>query len=213
MEESIGRWSVLKRGGFKTYIKLKVIKRAVGLILIVVLLMNVKNIGRYFFPIKYSDYIVKYSQRYDLDPYLVAAVIKTESNFEEKAKSNKNAYGLMQITVDTAEWAAEKMEIVHFNTEMLYEPDFNIKMGCWYLDNLRDEFDDNMEVVLAAYNGGRGNVQKWLKNRVHSTDGKSLQYIPFKETDKYVKKVKVNYSIYKYLYGEDNKYRLKGSTE
>lgn len=182
---------------------MKVIKRVFWLVAIVMFLINAKNIARYFFPIKYSDYIVKYSERYDLDPYLVAAVIKTESNFQEKAKSNKNAYGLMQITGNTAEWAAEKMEISHFSTVMLYEPEFNIKMGCWYLDNLRDEFDDNMEVVLAAYNGGRGNVQKWLNSSEHSVDGKNLHYIPFKETDKYVKKVKVNYRIYKYLYGEN----------
>lgn len=183
---------------------MKVIRRIFGIIFLILLLINAKNIARHFFPIKYTEHIVKYSKRYDLDPYLVAAVIKTESNFEENAKSNKNAYGLMQITGDTAEWAAEKMEIVHYDNKMLYDPEFNIRMGCWYLDNLRDEFDNNMEVVLAAYNGGRGNVQKWLKNTEHSADGKNLHYIPFKETDKYVKKVKVNYRIYKYLYGESN---------
>lgn len=172
--------------------------------------MNIKNIGKHFFPLNYPEYIVKYSQKYKLDPYLVAAVIKTESNFDEGAKSNKNAYGLMQITPDTAQWAAEKMNIYNFKTQMLYNPEFNIRMGCWYLDNLKEEFKNNMELVLAAYNGGRGNVQKWLKSSEHSVDGKNLHYIPFKETDKYVKKVKVNYSIYKYLYETDN--RLKGST-
>jgi soluble lytic murein transglycosylase len=165
--------------------------------------MNVKNIGRYFFPLKYQDNIIKYSQKYNLDPCLVAAVIKTESNFNEKAKSSKNAYGLMQITPDTARWAAEKMSVNNFTTEMLYDPEFNIMMGCWYLNNLKEEFGGNLEIVLAAYNGGRGNVQKWLKSSAHSLDGKNLNYIPFKETDKYVKKVKVSYSIYKYLYGND----------
>lgn len=166
--------------------------------------MNAKNIVKTFFPLKYSENIIKYSKEYNLDPFLVAAVIKTESNFDEGAKSNKNAYGLMQITPDTAEWAAEKMNINSFKTEMLYNPDFNIRMGCWYLNNLKKEFNDNNELVLAAYNGGRGNVQKWLKSAEHSVDGKNLHYIPFKETDKYIKKVKVNYNIYKYLYKEDN---------
>jgi Soluble lytic murein transglycosylase and related regulatory proteins (some contain LysM/invasin domains) len=182
---------------------LRVTKRALGIIFLIILIINVKNIAKCFFPLKYSENIIKYSQEYNLDPFLVAAVIKTESNFDEGAKSNKNAYGLMQITPDTAEWAAEKMNVNSFKTEMLYNPDFNIRMGCWYLNNLKEEFDDNIEVVLAAYNGGRGNVQKWLRNAEHSTDGKNLQYIPFKETDKYVKKVKVNYNIYKYLYGKD----------
>lgn len=183
---------------------MKITKRALGIIFLIILIMNAKNIVKTFFPLKYSENIIKYSKEYNLDPFLVAAVIKTESNFDEGAKSNKNAYGLMQITPDTAEWAAEKMNINSFKTEMLYNPDFNIRMGCWYLNNLKEEFNDNNELVLAAYNGGRGNVQKWLKSAEHSVDGKNLHYIPFKETDKYIKKVKVNYNIYKYLYKEDN---------
>lgn len=184
---------------------MKGIKRAIGFIALIVLLMNAKNIIKYFYPLRYVDSIVKYSCKYELDPYLVAAVIKTESNFNKNAKSNKNAYGLMQITPDTAHWAAEKMGVKNFKTDMLNDADFNINMGCWYLDNLKDEFDNNMDLVLAAYNGGRGNVQKWLKSSQHSSDGKKLHYIPFKETDKYVKKVKVNCNIYKYLYKNDKK--------
>lgn len=190
---------------------MKVIKRVLGIIFLIILIINAKNIAKIFFPLKYSDNIIKYSQEYNLDPFLVAAVIKTESNFDEGAKSNKNAYGLMQITSDTAEWAAEKMNVNNFKTEMLYNPDFNIRMGCWYLNNLKEEFNNNTELVLAAYNGGRGNVQKWLKSAEHSSDGKNLHYIPFKETDKYIKKVKVNYNIYKYLYQKDKIGRVKVS--
>ena len=87
-------------------------------VLLVVLIMNIKSIVKYFFPLKYEEYIVKYSEKYNLDPYLVAAVIKTESNFNERAESNKDAYGLMQIIPDTAQWVAEKMEINNFKTQM-----------------------------------------------------------------------------------------------
>ena len=73
-------------------------------------------------------------------------------------------------------------------------------MGCWYLSDLKKEFNGNMDLVLAAYNGGRGNVEKWLKDSNTSPDGQNLKNIPFKETDKYVKKVNTNYNIYKYLY-------------
>ncbi|MBC2580608.1 lytic transglycosylase domain-containing protein [Clostridium sp. DJ247] len=182
---------------------MKNIKGLIWIILLAVIIMNAKNIARQFFPIKYTKYILQYSKQYDLDPYLVSAVIKTESNFDKNARSNKNACGLMQITPDTAQWAAEKMNIKNFDKKMLSDPEFNIKMGCWYLDNLKEEFGGNIDVVLAAYNGGRGNVEKWLKNSQHSLDGKNLHYIPFKETDKYVKKIRVNYRIYKYLY-KDN---------
>lgn len=172
------------------------------LIIIVGLIANYKSILKIFYPAKYSDYIVKYSNEYNLDPYFVTAVIKAESNFNVNAKSNKNAYGLMQITPDTAMWVASKMKMKNFTEQSLYNPDINIRMGCWYLNDLKTEFDGNLELVLAAYNGGRGNVEKWLKSSGHSEDGKNLKYIPFPETDKYIKKVKVNYNIYKFLYGK-----------
>ncbi|APM38048.1 lytic transglycosylase domain-containing protein [Clostridium kluyveri] len=174
--------------------------KIVAVVLIIIAIFSTQSMVRYYFPLKYSDYIVKYSKEYSLDVYFVIAVIKTESNFKRYVKSNKNAIGLMQITPDTAKWAAEKMNITDFNEDMLYDPEFNIRMGCWYLNDLKAEFNNDMKLVLAAYNGGRGNVQKWLKNSEHSTDGKNLDYIPFQETDKYIKRVEVNYRIYKFLY-------------
>lgn len=152
------------------------------------------------YPIYYKAYILKYSSENSLDPYLVTAVIKTESNFNSNAKSNKSANGLMQITDDTGQWISEQMNLTNFKTSDLNDPETNIKMGCWYLNNLKQEFNGNMDLVLAAYNGGRGNVKNWLQSKEHSQDGKNLQYIPFKETDKYIKRVKVNYNIYKVLY-------------
>lgn len=170
------------------------------IIFIILIILIVPSVAKKVYPFKYSEYIYEYSKEYDLDPYLVAAVIKTESNFKPNAKSIKDAYGLMQITPETAQWAAEKMNIEDFSIDMLNQPKFNIRMGCWYIHDLKKEFKNNMDLVLAAYNGGRGNVQKWLKDFEHSKDGENLHYIPFKETDKYVKKVKVNYNIYKFLY-------------
>lgn len=180
--------------------KLKILMRSFSALIIILVLVNLFYIVKLFYPLKYRENIIKYSEEYDLSPYLVAAVIKTESNFKPNAKSNKGAHGLMQITPSTAKWAAEKMKIDDYKENMLTDPEFNIRMGCWYIDNLKKEFDGDMNLVLAAYNGGRGNVQKWLSDNNHSKDGKSLYHIPFKETDEYVKKVKVNYNIYKFLY-------------
>lgn len=179
------------------------IKRIILLLIFIVVaavLFNINSILKIFYPIKYSEQIIKYSEKYNIDPYYVAAIIKTESNYDVNAKSSKSAYGLMQITDSTASWAAEKMDIKNYKKEMLYDPDFNINMGCWYLNELKTEFGGNMNLVLAAYNGGRGNVEKWLNESEHSNDGKNLHYIPFQETDKYVKKVNTNYEIYKKLY-------------
>lgn len=185
--------------------KSKNLIRSFIVVMLFVIALNISNIIKLFYPLYYSDYITKYSKKYNLSPYLVTAVIKTESNFRSKAKSNKNAFGLMQITSSTAKWAANEMEVKDFSEEMLLEPEFNINMGCWYINNLKKEFQGDMDLVLAAYNGGRGNVQKWLSDSSNSKDGKTLHYIPFEETDKYVKKVKVSYNIYKFIYSNNFK--------
>ena len=100
----------------------------------------------------------------------------------------------------TGEWAAKEIGINYFIPSMLFDPELNIKMGCWYLKNLENEFNENLDLILAAYNGGSGNVNKWLSDEEYSQDGENLDYIPFPETKKYVDKVKANYNIYKYLY-------------
>ena len=82
---------------------------------------------------------------------------------------------------------------------MLFDPEINIEFGCWYLNNLLSEFDD-LSLALAAYNGGSGNVTKWLNDPEYSSDGENLTYIPFKETKKYVDKVSTRYNVYKFLY-------------
>lgn len=170
------------------------------LVLFLVVILNLGIISKVLFPLRYTTLISKYSNEYNLSPFLVSAVIKAESNFNPSALSDKNAYGLMQITASTGEWAAKEMKLNDYGVDKLKDPEYNIRMGCWYLDNLKKEFNNNVDLVLAAYNGGRGNVQKWLADNEHSKDGKNLHYIPFKETDKYIKRVKVNYNVYKFLY-------------
>ena len=151
------------------------------------------------FPPKYSNYVVEYSKEYNVDPMLVMAVMKAESNFNENAESKKDARGLMQITGSTGTWIAEQIGVKNFNVDMLKEPKVSIQFACWYLNNLTKEFG-NEDLVVAAYNAGRGNVQKWLNDDKYSKDGEMLDYIPFKETDKYVKKVNAYKNIYTSLY-------------
>ncbi|RXI49132.1 lytic transglycosylase domain-containing protein [Clostridium tetani] len=184
----------------KWEVKLKRLFKLVCIIIAVVILVNLSMLlGKKMYPLNYSENIFYYSNKNNLDPYLVAAIIKAESNYNKNAVSCKNASGLMQITPETGKWIAEQMKVEDFDIKRLHEPELNISMGCWYLNNLRSEFKD-MDLVIAAYNAGRGNVQKWLNNAEHSKDGQNLHNIPFKETDKYVKKVRVNYKIYKFLY-------------
>lgn len=184
------------RGKKKNRLK---ILRTIIILFLVGCIGTVMSLYMYFYPIKNYELVKKYSNEYNLDPLRVMAVIKAESNFDKEARSNKNAYGLMQITDTTGEWAASQMGIEWSGTDQLLNEEYNIRMGCWYLDNLYEEFHD-WDLVIAAYNGGRGNVNKWLNDKNKSPDGKQLSNVPFPETDKYIKRVRTNYKIYQIMY-------------
>ncbi|AGX42182.1 lytic transglycosylase domain-containing protein [Clostridium saccharobutylicum] len=176
------------------------------IVLLVIVACSRYVIEKKFFPYKYKEYVDTYSKEYGLDPMFVLAVIKTESKFDDDAHSHKNAVGLMQITAETGEWAAKEMGYSSFSKDDLYNEEYNIKMGCWYLKRLKEMFNGDLDLTIAAYNAGPTNVQNWLKNEQYSGDGKNIDYIPFGETKKYVDKVNTYYSVYKYLYGKDEGY-------
>lgn len=178
----------------------KVRKLMLIVLIAVIIFANFKIILRSFFPLEYKESILQYSKLYDVDPIWVASVINTESKFNAEAVSSKGAIGLMQIMPDTGIWIAELIGIENFTEEMIKDPKVNINLGTWYLNKLSDDFNGDYDLVLAAYNGGPGNVSKWLGNDEYSDDGVKLRVIPFDETKKYVKRVKLNYHMYKYLY-------------
>ncbi len=161
---------------------------------------NKDYILKKFYPTKYSEYVYKYSKQYNVDPYLVFSIMRVESSFNPNAESKSGAKGLMQVTDGTGEWVAKKIQLKDYSSDLLYEPEFNIMIGCWYLNNLQSQFNGNMMLALTAYNGGSGNVEKWLKNKEYSQTGESLDKIPFSETQKYVDKVQKDYSVYRSLY-------------
>ena len=176
-------------------------KKIVSLILVLILafvasIMYLKLV----YPLAYEDLIQKYSREYGIDPYLIAAIINVESRYDKNALSSKEARGLMQISPITGEWAAKELSIADFDLEKLYDPDVNIRIGSWYLKVLEEEFNGSLQLILAAYNGGSGNVSNWLKNEEYSQDGLVLTKIPFKETEEYIKKVEKNIKIYNILY-------------
>jgi len=160
-------------------------------------------VQRIFYPILYPEYVFQYANLYKIDPYLVAAVIRGESRFSHTAESGSGARGLMQIMPDTAEWAAEQIGM-DFHPEMLFDPEYNIRIGCWYLRRLQNNFEGNLTIVLASYNAGQGNVSNWLDNGVWDGKLTNLEHIPFSETRSYVRKVLRFYDRYRLLY--ENKY-------
>jgi len=88
----------------------------------------------------------------------------------------------------------------NFKVGDLFDPVVNIRLGCWYFRWLLDQFNNNVDLAIAAYNGGIGNVTNWLKDKSLSSNGHTLDKIPFEETDKFHKRVKDNYAVYRNIY-------------
>ncbi|MEG1427736.1 MAG: lytic transglycosylase domain-containing protein, partial [Oscillospiraceae bacterium] len=150
------------------------------------------------YPKKYTSIVEKEARKNDLDPNLVYAVIKTESDFDPNATSYADAKGLMQMTDETFSWMQTVLNEEQ-NSEKLYEPATNIRYGCALLHLLLQEYQ-NTDVALAAYNAGMGNVDAWLVDPEFSQDGETLSYIPFEETDNYVERINVALKNYKEIY-------------
>lgn len=179
----------------------KVFILSIFIILFGTLLMESKVIHKFLYPKKYSEYVEKYSKEFNLDENIVYSVIKAESKFNSSAVSKKEAKGLMQLLDITRDWGADELKLKNVD---IFDPETNIRLGCWYLNKLYKEFG-KLDLVIAAYNGGSGNVKKWLENNEYSKDGENLHDIPFEQTSKYVEKVKNNYKHYNKIYGKKGK--------
>ena len=179
----------------------RAIKNLISLLLTLGILIIIASVlVSALYPVGYREYLNHYSKEYNLDPFLVASVINVESKFDKNAVSSKNARGLMQIGESTGLWASEVLGITSYTGDMLYNPEVNIRIGTWYLNQLNKEFDYNLDIVLAAYNAGSGNVNKWLIDEEYSKNGEDLHNIPFKETKNYLNKVKLNHKVYSNIY-------------
>lgn len=154
----------------------------------------------YFYPEKYTETIQENSQKYNIDPFFISALIKNESKFNAHAISSTGAIGLMQIMPDTGNWIARETKWEAFSPELLYQPDVNIRLGTWYLSELYHQFHGNLILTLAAYNAGRGVVETWVKENNWSNDFSDINAIPYDETRVYVNKVLLDYNYYQKLY-------------
>jgi len=158
------------------------------------------DVYRMRYPLSYEAIVEKYALSNEVDKYLVYSIIRAESFYDKDAVSKKGACGLMQITPDTASWIAEKLEMKDFSQEDLFDPEKNIMMGVWYFKYLLDRFDGDVKVAIAAYNAGPTNATKWLGREDLSSDGRTLEEIPFEETRKYEQKIMSAYEMYRKIY-------------
>lgn len=154
------------------------------------------------YPLEFSEYVYFYSEQNQLDPMLVFAIIKNESNFNHTGTSVADARGLMQLMEETAKEVAGKLGKVVTSQE-LYEPEINIQIGTRYVADLIKTYDGNISIALAAYNAGMGTVQKWIDTGVIKKDGSDIENIPYKETNNYVRKILRDYKMYQDLYEKE----------
>lgn len=182
---------------------LKFIGKVIGYILLAILLAIALSYGIIAYQtsrtqINYQDQITETSEKFNIDPILTASIVKVESDFDNDAQSHQGAQGLMQLLDDTARHSAEVIGMEYY-PEKLNDIDYNLKLGVGYYNYLI-KYYNNQKLALAAYNGGVGNVDKWIEEGILDKENPDISKIPFEETRQYVTKVEATYDVYKTFY-------------
>jgi len=152
------------------------------------------------FPRAYWPDLRKYASANALDPYLVASLIRQESEFNPNAVSHANAVGLMQLLPKVGRGVAKQEKIRHFSLQQLFTPTTNLRLGTRYFRSMVDKFG-SFEYALAAYNAGTDRVQDWMGQGAYRDPQEFVESIPFTETREYVQNILRNANVYRQLYG------------
>jgi len=151
------------------------------------------------YPKPYSATVEAAAAEFDVDPLLVWAVMREESRYDLEALSWVGARGLMQVMPPTQAWIAERLG-ENISPGDAFTPEANIRMGAWFLHFLLDYFDGDLELAIAAYNGGAGSVDSWQADPLVSNRDDLLRWIGFGETREYLARVSLSYQVYQELY-------------
>ncbi|MHB1958670.1 MAG: lytic transglycosylase domain-containing protein [Acidobacteriaceae bacterium] len=163
------------------------------------------------FPQPYWPLLQSDSQQQGLDPYLVASLIRQESEFNPAAISYANAWGLMQLLPRVGSELARKEHVRPYRTAFLLIPQVNLKLGTVYFRQLLDEFNGQPEYALAAYNAGDDRVKTWLANGPYGSLPEFVESIPFTQTREYVEAIMRNREMYRRLYASPSAGSTKDS--
>jgi soluble lytic murein transglycosylase len=155
------------------------------------------------FPLPYRSSLVRYARERSLDPYLVAGLVRQESEFNSKAVSPAKAYGLTQILPSTGRHLSRKIGVRRFRTSLLLQPDINLRLGTYYLRSLLDGNGGKLVESLAAYNAGATRVASWTTWGDFREPAEFVETIPISETRNYVQSVLRNTFAYRRLYGPE----------
>ncbi|MFC1715020.1 tetratricopeptide repeat protein [Candidatus Poribacteria bacterium] len=176
------------------------------------------QLHRMIYPIAFKDDVFSNSEKNDLDPLLILAIMREESGYEPSAISWAGAHGLIQVMPSTGRDIARSLKIEPFRANMLLQPEINIRMGTWYLAGQMNRLGKHVSEILAkekvpesersyivkmlaagAYNGGESRIRRWVKKYGLKDIDEFVESIPIPETKRYIKKVFNSYEIYKAL--------------
>jgi soluble lytic murein transglycosylase len=152
------------------------------------------------FPMPYRVELVGSARTAELDPYLVAGLIRQESEFNPQALSRANAYGLTQVRPATGRQFAARAGVTAFTNRVLFQPAANLKIGAIILRSMLDKNNGNLEQTLAAYNAGPVRAAEWVTWNTYREPAEFVESIPYTETREYVQAVLRNADIYRRLY-------------
>lgn len=151
------------------------------------------------FPMPFQEEVQKASTKFKIEPAFIYSIMRQESAFNPKVRSWAHAYGLLQLTPETAKTLARRHKLPYKKYHELYEPNINIPLGVSHLFELKRRMTRRPILMAAAYNAKESAVKKWFKERYHGNVVDFIEAIPYGETKNYVKLIIRNYTIYKRL--------------
>ena len=157
------------------------------------------------YPMPFAEQLRARAKPHRLDPYLMAGLIRQESEFNPSARSRAGALGLMQIMPGTGRGLARRLGIQGFSTRHLYRADTSLRLGTFHFRQVHDQFQRRIEYTLAAYNAGEHRVDEWVSWEDFAEPAEFVETIPFTETRGYVQAVLRNAAVYRELYGEGSR--------
>jgi soluble lytic murein transglycosylase len=152
------------------------------------------------FPLPFWKSLTTYSEQRGIDPYMLAALIREESEFDAKIVSYANAYGLTQVLPSTGRAISRQLKMRAFTARMLFDPEVNLNIGTFFLRNLLDSLNGKWEPTLASYNAGPGRVVKWLNSNKYREPAEFVESIPIAQTRIYVQSILRDADVYRRLY-------------
>ena len=152
------------------------------------------------FPIPFREDLERFARQNNLDPFLVAALARQESEFNPKAVSVSSARGLTQIMPSTGRELSRRLRIRPYSTARLFQPQVNLQLGTYYLRSVVDSVDGRWEAALAAYNAGLSRAKDWSTWGEFREAAEFVETVPFTQTREYIQIVLRNADIYRQLY-------------